>query len=1102
MGRTRLTLRLFGGFQARLGERGLTFPTRKAQALLAYLAVRPEQNYTRNKLAAMFWGGRGKEQARQSLRQSLSALRGAFAPFQLRILVVEGDRVMLDQPSIDVDVAEFERLASRDAPRDLERAAVLYVGDLLDGVDVGEEPFEEWLRGERARLRETAVHVLTRLVPHQAKSGSPESAIQTAVRLLALDPLREETHRTLMRLYARHGRLGDALRQYQACVSALRAELGVEPAEETRRVYREIVPRRRPVVSARQSRAPSGAGAPEPGARLFGPAGHPPLINRQKELAQLRDALGNALSRRGGTTIILGEAGIGKTRLAAELVREMERRGGRVLAGHAYETERTLPFAPWVAVLRAGLRLYEEVAPRPKPIWQDELAKLLPELGEPRSAAVGGNPIRVFEAVAHFLRDLVAFRPLLLVVENLQWADETSLRLFTFLVRRIDAWPLLMVGIVRREELGESTVLGRLLQESDGRSPLRRLSVGALSRADTAALVRALAGRDIDAPTAVRLANQVWLMSEGNPFMVVESMRALETGEIAPVHGRLPLPQRVREVIAGRLERLSPRARQIVAAAATIGREFDFALLERASALGEFQTTVGVEELVRKHVIHGIGDRLDFSHDTIREVALTQISPHRRKALHRRVAIALEQLHADNLELHTAALANYFCEGELWDKAVLYLSRAAMHAVARSANWEAVVLFDRALEALGHLPEVRRTLEHGIDLRIALEHSLLLVGEPARALEHLLEAERLAEALDDCWRLGWVSNYLSEYFRTVSEHDRALVVGQRALKIGTDLGDVTLQVETRLRLGQVCHARGDYRGAAELLGMNLVAPMAAASHHEDQSLLATLCSRRAGTGLLSVLSRVWLLWCLAELGDFAMELCDGQVRLAESASPRDPFQLMLAYLAAGRLHLRKGDIELAIQFLEKCREAQRLGNFEVWSSSISSTIGYAYLLGGRVGEAMAFLTEAIEQANSTKSVFGHSLRLAYLGEAVLLTGRTEEALHHARCALEVSRAQREHGHEAYVLRLLAEIAAHQEPLDVEATAAAYRLALGLTNELGMRPLMAQCHLGLGRLGRRAGQPDLAERHLTAATTLFREMGMSQWLEKAEAARAR
>src|SRR5262249_1374497 len=273
----RLTLRLFGEFQARFGERDLTFSTRKAQALVAYLAVRPEAKYTRNKLAAMFWGGAGKEQSRQSLRQSLSSLRRALARFHPRILVVAGGVVTLALASIGVAGAAFALLAGGGGVRDLEQAAALYAGDLLDGIDISEEPFEEWLRGERARLRETAVHVLTRLLPNQGRSGSPESAIPTAVRLLALDPLREETHRTLMRLYAKQGRLGDALRQYQTCVNVLRGELGVEPAEETRRVYREIVPRRRPIVSTRPVRAPARPEAQVPGTRLLGSAGHPPL---------------------------------------------------------------------------------------------------------------------------------------------------------------------------------------------------------------------------------------------------------------------------------------------------------------------------------------------------------------------------------------------------------------------------------------------------------------------------------------------------------------------------------------------------------------------------------------------------------------------------------------------------------------------------------------------------------------------------------------------------------------------------------------------------------------------------------------------------------
>ena len=505
----------------------------------------------------------------------------------------------------------------------------------------------------------------------------------------------------------------------------------------------------------------------------------------------------------------------------------MQRRGGRVLTGHAYETERTLPFAPWVDVLRAGLRLYdEEIEPRPNPVWQGELAKLLPELGEPRSAAVAGNPIRVFEAVTHFLRDLASSRPLLLVLENLQWADETSLRLFTFLVRRIDAWPLLMVGIVRKEELGESTVLRRLLQESDARSSVRQLTVGALSQSRHGAPWSARwrvrhrrAGGDSTRQPGVA-------HERGQSVHGGGEHAGTRDGEIAPVHGRLPLPQRVREVISGRLERLSPRARQIIAAAATVGREFDFALLEHAAALTESQTTAGVEELVRKGVIHGIGDRFDFTHDTIREVALTQIASHRRKALHRRVATGMERLHADDIEHHTAALANHFSEGEVWDKAVEYLSgQRRKRALARPTGKPSSSLIERWTPS----GTSQRSSARSSTASICVSRSSIRCsssGEPARALEHLLEAERVAEALGDQWRLGWVSNYLSEYFRTVSEHDRALAVGQRALEIGTALGDVTLQVETRLRLGQVHHARGDYREAADLLGMNLVAPTA------------------------------------------------------------------------------------------------------------------------------------------------------------------------------------------------------------------------------------------------------------------------------------
>lgn len=242
----RLSLRLFGGFQARIGDRKLSFPTRKSQALLAYLAIVPGQGHLRDKLAALLWGGSGREEARHSLRQSLSVLRNALSSTRPPVLRISGPEVALDVAPVDVDVLRFEQLIRRDSPRSLEEAVTLYRGDLLEGLDVSEEPFEEWLLGERTRLRETAVAVLTRFVGLQTQSGSEDGAIQTALRLLALDPLREEFHRLLMSLYGRRGRIGDAVEQYRTCAAVLRRELGVEPTSETQRVYYSVLSQGRP----------------------------------------------------------------------------------------------------------------------------------------------------------------------------------------------------------------------------------------------------------------------------------------------------------------------------------------------------------------------------------------------------------------------------------------------------------------------------------------------------------------------------------------------------------------------------------------------------------------------------------------------------------------------------------------------------------------------------------------------------------------------------------------------------------------------------------------------------------------------------------------
>lgn len=239
-----LTLSLLGGFQARLGSKPVVLPTKKAQGLLTYLAVRPGQPHSRDKLAGLLWAETGEDQARHSLRQTLLSLRKVLATTP-PILLIEGDTISVDPGTIKVDVVEFEKMLSRGTTDALEQATETYRGDFLEGFGLAGEPFEEWLLTERERLWERALEGMAKLLSLQMKEGDHEAAIQTGIRLLALDPLQESVHRTLMTIYAAHGRRDAAARQYHSCVAILERELGVEPEQETKDLYNKILQDRR-----------------------------------------------------------------------------------------------------------------------------------------------------------------------------------------------------------------------------------------------------------------------------------------------------------------------------------------------------------------------------------------------------------------------------------------------------------------------------------------------------------------------------------------------------------------------------------------------------------------------------------------------------------------------------------------------------------------------------------------------------------------------------------------------------------------------------------------------------------------------------------------
>lgn len=1092
-----LRISLFGGFEARLasGSR-LSLPTRKAQALLAYLGVRPDRGHSREKLAALLWGEKRDDQARGGLRHALVDLRRALADIGDRCLRVEGQTLALVSGAIEVDVVTFERLIAERTPQALEHAADLYSGDLLMGFSVKEPLFEEWLVAERERLREMALEALARLLAHQTKAAATERAIQTAVRLLTLDPLQEVVHRALMSLYARQGRRGAALKQYQLCITALRQELGTEPEEQTRKLYHQLLRRPADAVPARDTagnqvrpRSLGRAALPDlPGMQT-------PLFGRESEMSRLRQLLDGALMGRGGVATVLGEAGIGKSRLVSTLVAESTTAGCRVLIGRCHESDTILPFGPWVDACRGGgLGDDRELLAALHPARRAELVRLFPEADAGGLPPASDSALPLFESVAALVAEVAARQPLVLVLEDLHWADEISLRLLAFVSRRVPGWRLLLIATAREEELAHASMLRQTLRELARGSHGERIALAPLSRSDTGLLVRALAPAGGDPPALARMEEQVWVMSEGNPFVAVEATHAIDRDALM-ASGRLALPGSVRDLVARRLDQLSARSQELATVAAVIGRRFDFSLLALASHVDELDAAEAVDEMVRQRVLQTIGNELDFTHDRIRKFAYERILPPQRRLLHRAVAEALESAAAAAGPTRTAPrdrppeqieqLAYHALHGELHEKAVHYLRRAGNKAAARSAQTDAREWLEQALAVLTTLPESQSVLEEAFEIRLELGAVLDQLGEIRLTLEHLKEAEAIANRLSDDRRCGRVCASQGMNLSLLGKVDEALVAARRALAIAGRLGDMQLRIWATSLLEHAHFLRGDYADVVALATENL-------------ALLPTSDGYLARFVPPSVWDRVMLVKTFTELGRFA----EGAALVVEAIRFADPmphrYPAGLAHWTAGALRAGQGDWAAARPDLEQGVALLRTANV---AFVLPSAIAHSAWVLARLGETQEARlrfeeTEQLLERLARKGVCAlYTWNYCVLGYAALQLARLEEARRLGARALALCSPHP--GLAARVEHLLGDIVTQPDDFDAATGESHYRRSLALAEPRGMRPLIAHGHLGLGKLYRRSGKRGQAQEHLAIATTMFVEMEMTYWQEQAQ-----
>jgi tetratricopeptide (TPR) repeat protein len=473
-----------------------------------------------------------------------------------------------------------------------------------------------------------------------------------------------------------------------------------------------------------------------------------------------------------------------------------------------------------------------------------------------------------------------------------------------------------------------------------------------------------------------------------------------------------------------------------------------------------------------------------FKHGLTHEVAYGSLLQGRRRVLHARIVEALEALYADRPAEQVDRLAYHALRGELWEQAVAYCHQAGAKARDRVAYREASICFDQSLAALAHVPVSPAMTALAIDLRLDL-CVLHILGEYGQSLTLLSEAEVLAQALNDRSRLGRVLVQKTFLLRMMADHPGAIAIGQQALAIAADLGDRAMQVAAAHRLAQPYFAIGAFGQAAALLRQNLAALAAGAP---DPHLT------------YGIASRAWLELVMSFIGEFAEGQHHGEEALRLAAG-EGRGNSPVAHGCLGLLYLTKGDLQHAIRVLDQGLAFCRATDNRDWSRSIAAGLGHAYALVGHICEGLALLEEALRNDICTGALHRYSDHIARLSEVCLLAGRHDEAWQHARQALDLARQYRERGYEALALRQLGAVYVHADSPDVKPAETYYRQALALADELGMRPLQAHGHLGLGMLYLKLGRGVQARPELSAAIALYRTMDMTFWLPQAEAALA-
>jgi len=831
------------------------------------------------------------------------------------------------------------------------------------------------------------------------------------------------------------------------------------------------------------------------------PRARAPLVGREAALARLDAVLEAMLSGPGQIVSMIGEAGVGKSRLCLELARRCRARGCLVIEAPAVSYGRAAGYRPGVELHRRYFQvesgddaatIRSKVAARLRaldPELEDGVSAMLWVLGvrQDSGAFAELDPAvrrrQVMRTVHRLVTRQARLQPFVMILEDMQWVDSETHAAMDALVEALPPHTLVV-----------STYRPEYVDRWSRHPGYTQVRVGALEPPAADGMLTALLGDD---PALGPLKRLVAERANGNPLFLEECVASLvETGALAGERGAyrltrqivgLEVPATVRATIASRIDRLRYEDKRLLQAASVIGDTVPVRLLETVADLPLDELRHGLDRLQAAGLLdqRALFPDLEygFRHALVHDVAYESLVHERRRTLHARILEAIERSYAgDRLVEQTERLAHHASLGEVWDRAVDHCRQAGRRTLARMASWESVSFFERALAALAHLPAAPAARAAAVDGRFDLHNALVPLGQHARSVAVLREAAALAESLGDRERLARALSFESNVHWELGESDEAARVGERALAIAEETQDRGLRIVGNYNVGAGRRAVGDYRQALTVL----------------RRTLALLPPEAPGEtfglpGIAAVLTRAHLAWTLAELGQFdeAVRLAEEGVRLA--GDRRDTYSLTYALLGLGGTLVRRGRMWEAKGVLERgiglCAEMPAV------FPPFAGDLALVYALAGRTAEALELAERGVRQARGLQRLGRLSLITTHLGEVQLLAGRPAAAEAEGRRALELAQGHRERGNIAYALRLLGLAAAEKQPPDLERARGHHAEALALAGELGMRPLAARCHLGLGRLARRAGDAAGADKHLAEARALFQEMGMTFWLER-------